>query len=122
MKKLIIISFTGCCLIAMASLHAFAQPGYLDGTFGVGGTVITSITNGDDFGISVAIQTDNKLVVSGYSYNGSNYDVAVIRYNSDGTQDSSFGNAGIVITPIGTNNDFGLSVAIHTDGKTVVGG
>jgi len=36
----------------------------------------------------VAVQSDGKIVVAGESYNGSNNDVAVARYNSDGSLDT----------------------------------
>ena len=37
---------------------------------------------------------DDKLVVAGYTWNGSNYDVAMARYNSSGSLDTSFGSGG----------------------------
>jgi hypothetical protein len=40
------------------------------------------------YGYSVIQQADGKLVVAGYSYNGSNDDVALVRYNADGSLDT----------------------------------
>ena len=72
---------------------------------------------------SVAIQTDGKIVAAGYSYNGSgNADFALVRYNTDGTLDTSFGSGGKVTTPIGSGHDLGYSVAIQMDGKIVAAG
>jgi uncharacterized delta-60 repeat protein len=101
---------------------ALAQPGTLDPTFGSGGKVTNDIGGADDKGVSLAIQGDGKLVVTGFSYNGSNQDVALARYQADGSLDSLFGTNGKVTTPVGNNDDYGLSVAIQTDGKLIVGG
>ncbi len=99
----------------------YNSDGSLDNGFGTGGKVTTPIGIGDDYGTSVAIQNDGKIVVAGYSYNGSNYDFAVVRYNSDGALDTGFDGDGIVTTPIGINEE-GYSVAIQSDGKIVVAG
>ncbi|MDZ4405029.1 MAG: delta-60 repeat domain-containing protein, partial [Prosthecobacter sp.] len=71
-----------------------AAPGDLDTLFGTAGKVTTSIGGGDDRGHAVVMQSDGKLVVAGYYYNGSNNDFAVVRYNADGTLDTSFNGTG----------------------------
>jgi uncharacterized delta-60 repeat protein len=52
---------------------------------------------------SVIQQADGKLVVAGYSYNGSNDDFALVRYNADGSLDTGFDGDGKVTTAIGTS-------------------
>ncbi|WP_374089089.1 DUF4347 domain-containing protein [Methylomicrobium lacus] len=47
--------------------------------------VTTDFGGSDDFGRSVTVQTDGKILVSGYSWNGNDYDFALARYNVDGT-------------------------------------
>jgi uncharacterized delta-60 repeat protein len=72
---------------------------------------------------SVAIQTDGKIVVAGTSRIGTNYDFTVVRYNTDGSLDSSFGNSGTVITDIDANSfDMAKAVAVQSDGKIVAAG
>src|SRR5438046_1827199 len=88
-----------------AVLQVHAQPGSLDSTFGNGGIVTTDFGGLDDFAISAAIQSDGKLVQAGYSRNGSDYDVAVVRFNSDGGLDATFGSGGKVTTPVGSGVD-----------------
>ena len=46
----------------------------------------------------------------------------VVRYNSEGILDNSFGDSGIVSTNIDTGFDSAESLALQTDGKIVVGG
>ncbi|MCF6185651.1 MAG: T9SS type A sorting domain-containing protein, partial [Bacteroidales bacterium] len=104
-------------------LHNFAvarynSDGSLDSSFGTSGKVITAIGNGDDIGNSVAIQSDGKILVAGYSSD----DFAIVRYNIDGTLDNSFGTNGKVITDFNGEIDKGYSVAIQSDGKIIVAG
>ncbi|MCK4663705.1 MAG: T9SS type A sorting domain-containing protein [Bacteroidales bacterium] len=104
------------------SLVRYNTDGTLDNTFGTDGIVTTDINNLNDETRAIAIQTDGKIVVTGISSNGTDYDIAVIRYNSDGTLDNTFGTNGIVITPVGEYYDWPYAVAIQTDGKIVVTG
>jgi uncharacterized delta-60 repeat protein len=99
------------------------QPGTLDTSFNGTGTVTTSIGSSNDDGNSVAIQGDGKIVVAGYSGFFNSRDFAAVRYNSDGSLDTSFNGTGIVTTSIGSSGeDEGYSVAIQSDGKIVVAG
>jgi len=79
--------------------------------------------SGTDVANSVAIQPDGKIVVAGYSNNGSNNDFALVRYNTDGSLDTNFDSDGKVTTDIGgDSNDAAYSVAIQSDGKIVAAG
>jgi len=108
-------------LVAFSSV-AFAQAGNLDNTFGNGGIVTTAVGSGNDWANSMAIQADGKIVVAGFTYNNTDNDFALVRYNTDGTLDNSFGTGGKVITGIGSGPDYAFSVAIQTDGKIVAAG
>ena len=92
-----IITFT--LLLALSPIRtANAISGDLDGTFGAGGKTLTNIgTSTSDEGNAVALQNDGKIVVAGTS----NDNFAVVRHNSDGTLDNSFGSGGKVVTDIG---------------------
>jgi uncharacterized delta-60 repeat protein len=96
--------------------------GSLDTTFSGDGIQTTAIGNYNAYGNSVALQADGKIVVAGYTADGSNDDFAVVRYNSDGSLDTTFSGDGIQTTGIGIGSDKGYSVAIQADGKIVVAG
>src|SRR5439155_1471445 len=64
---------------------------------------------------SVAIQTDGKIVVGG---NNGNDGFAIVRYNPNGSLDTTFNGSGKVLTPVGS----APSVAIQTDGKIIAAG
>ena len=104
------------------ALVRYNSDGSLDTTFSGDGKVTTAIGSGDDTGYSVAVQSDGKILVAGYSWNGSNSDFALVRYNSDGSLDTTFSGDGILTTAIGTSDDLGYSVAVQADGKILVSG
>lgn len=104
------------------ALVRYEADGTLDGGFGSGGKVITDFGGSNEVGHGVAVQSDGKLVVAGDAYNGSDYDFALVRYNSDGTLDASFGTGGRVLTDFGGSQDYGRSVAVLDDGKIIVVG
>jgi uncharacterized delta-60 repeat protein len=101
----------------------YTASGALDTTFGMGGIVVTNV--GDDyysFGQGVVVQSDGKIVVAGYTYNGG-YEFAVVRYTPSGALDAGFGTGGIALTSLGNDADaYGTCVALQSDGKIVVGG
>ncbi|MGI8638355.1 MAG: FG-GAP-like repeat-containing protein [Pyrinomonadaceae bacterium] len=108
-------------LVFFLSADFYAAPGDLDPTFGGGGKVITYIS-GKDFGSSVVLQSNGKLIVAGEAtVNTSTTDFAIVRYNLDGSLDTSFGNGGRVITDFG-RADWASAVARQSDGKIVVAG
>ncbi len=96
--------------------------GGLDTSFGTGGKVTTSIGTATDRGHAIAIQSDGKILVAGYARIGSTEDFAVVRYQTDGSLDSTFGTGGKVTFPIGTSTDQALGIAVQGDGKIVLSG
>jgi uncharacterized delta-60 repeat protein len=98
----------------------YTSSGVLDTSFGTGGKVTTDIGSSSDTGLAVAVDSAGRIVVAGYSYNGSDLDFAVVRYTSAGVLDTTFGTDGKLTTAIGTGNDYGL--AVDSAGKIVVAG
>ena len=97
--------------------------GTLDTSFDGDGKLITSIDSSDDGATSVKIQTDGRIVAAGYSFTGGlDPDFAVVRYNSNGTLDTSFDGDGMAVTSVGAGADFALSVALQADGRIVAAG
>ena len=104
------------------ALLRYNSDGSLDSTFDGDGKVTTAVGAGDDYIAAVVLQPDGKIVVAGYSYNGSNYDFALARYNPDGSLDTGFGSGGKVTTAVGTGADYAYGLAVQTDGKLVAVG
>ncbi|PYE52999.1 delta-60 repeat domain-containing protein [Deinococcus yavapaiensis] len=96
--------------------------GLLDTTFGTGGKVTTPVGTSTDDARTLVMQPDGKLVAAGYTFNGSNFDFALVRYNSNGTLDTTFGSGGKITTPIGTSHDVAFALVVQSDGKLVAAG
>lgn len=96
--------------------------GSLDNSFGTGGIVTTNVSVSNDYCRGALLQPDGKMILTGLSYNGSNYDIATVRYNTDGSLDSTFGSSGVVMTAIGSTADYGWALALQQDGKILVAG
>lgn len=109
------------------ALARYNTDGSLDQTFGSGGKLITHFEGGFNTGSaarSVALQPDGKIVVTGnYTQDyGVPSEFAVVRYNTDGALDSTFGSGGKVITALGGGDSLASFGAIQPDGKIVVAG
>ena len=104
------------------ALVRYNTDGSLDTTFNKKGIVTTTIGSFDDEAFALAIQPDGKLVAAGYSYNGTQYGFALVRYNTDGSLDTTFNATGIVTTAIGSFDDEAFALAIQPDGKLVAAG
>jgi uncharacterized delta-60 repeat protein len=96
--------------------------GTLDRSFGGTGQVANgSLILSDD----VAVQPDGKVLGAGTGYSSkTGDDFAVVRYNADGTLDTTFGGrTGTVTTDINQKSfDLGRRVVLQNDGKIVVAG
>jgi uncharacterized delta-60 repeat protein len=112
-----------------------ALPGCLDSTFG-GGVGFVNTHLGDEgttsWAWAVAVQPDGKIITAGDARNSLTLDdVAVTRFNSDGSLDTSFGDPdplnpplrlGYVVTFITAVDDTPRSIALQPDGKIVLVG
>ena len=102
----------------------YNRDGSLDSGFGDGGKVRTDFGGTDDRGSAVAVQPDGKIVVAGWALvpDVTFYtDIALARYNPDGSLDSTFGSGGKLLTNL-ERTDFANGLAIQPDGKIVVVG
>ncbi len=104
------------------ALTRYNSDGSLDTSFDGDGTLTTDFGSFNSDASSMVLQNDGKIVVAGYSYNGSNYDFALARYNSDGSLDTSFDGDGKLTTDFGTSIDYAESLVLQNDGKIVVAG
>lgn len=114
----------------------YNSDGTLDTGFGTSddgtldGAVDISLGEGDDVATAVAVQADDKVVVAGYHVEGASSNIFVLRLNTDGTLDASFGadggadgtTDGVVNVSLGDGDDVARGVAVTADGKIVVVG
>lgn len=104
----------------------FNADGSLDASFGTGGRVVTDLGTGSATPNCVSIQPDGKIVAAGMagrSVSGS--DMALVRYNADGSLDSTFGSQGIAIHQLGASvwdSSFISRMLIEPNGTIVATG
>lgn len=87
-------------------------------TFGVNGVATTDIGD-DNKSRNLGIDSSGKILVSGTSNINGNNDCAVLRHNTDGSLDSTFGTNGVATVDFGSD-DRGMGVAIDSSGMIVV--
>lgn len=105
--------------IAIARLNT---DGSLDSSFGTSGFTLTDFGGSFEVPQTVRVDSDGKLVVGGHASNGSTNDFLLVRYNSDGSLDTTFGTAGRTLTDFGGTNDTRAQLTIDGNGKLLLGG
>jgi len=121
--KILVTGFTGLDGAEAdhdVALARYNTNGSLDASFGGTGVVSTNLGGNDD-GYTVLVQSDGKIVVAGTSSTSGNGDFVLVRYNADGSLDTSFSGDGIVVTNFG-GNDKAYSAALQADGKILLAG
>ncbi|MBN8679689.1 MAG: T9SS type A sorting domain-containing protein [Chitinophagales bacterium] len=96
------------------SLIRFLPNGQLDSTFGINGRVLEYLTQQSE-GYALGVQSDQKIVVGGYTLPP--YMATVVRYLPNGDRDPEFGDSGVVYLPIGLEV---LDLIIQPDGKLLL--
>jgi uncharacterized delta-60 repeat protein len=101
--------------------------GSLDSTFGNGGFVTTDFTGGRDGATSVVLLPDGKIIAAGFAetplvLNSRGTAYAMIRYNSNGTLDTSFGTGGKVHSDFGAGYQVISKLLIQSDRKILAFG
>jgi uncharacterized delta-60 repeat protein len=95
-----------------------------DPTFGTGGQVIVDVAAGGGSAYAVAVQPDGKVIAVGQAVATaaqptSDIRFAVVRLNSDGSLDSTFGAGGKVLVLFDQGASSASAVAVQSDGKIV---
>ena len=103
------------------ALVRFNPNGNIDSSFGSAGKVITSLGYHDDGISSIAIQTDGKIIAAGNSYVGTQSGMALIRYQSNGTLDSTFNSNSVTVESVQSWNYLG-SIVLQPDNNIIAGG
>ncbi len=91
-------------------LARYTNVGLLDSSFGVSGVALGPV----GVATALAVQSDGKYVVSGYS-STTPHTIILVRFNTDGSLDNTFGTGGIVTGTSGIAED----VLLQDDGKII---
>ena len=112
-------SYNSGATISQFALARYNSNGSLDTSFDTDGIVLTSVGGTRSKAYSIAIQADGKILLAGDAFDGTNYRLALARYTTTGSLDTSFDTDGMVI---GSINEYGYSVIVQSDNKILVGG
>ncbi|MDW8092019.1 MAG: delta-60 repeat domain-containing protein [Meiothermus sp.] len=89
----------------------------------------TDLIGSQSAALAAAVDNSNRIVVAGYSVEGSNTELFLTRYLENGALDAGFGTGGQVRVPVGPSSYFlpllvfgGLDLLLQPDGKLVVAG
>jgi uncharacterized delta-60 repeat protein len=106
--------------LAIARLNPDGTP---DPTFGAQGRVTTDFPGLAAVASSAVVQPDGKIVVAGGAFPLFTFlgNIEIVRYNPDGSLDTSFGSDGIVTT-VFPHGSYAFAVALQPDGKIVAAG
>jgi uncharacterized delta-60 repeat protein len=107
------------------ALARLSDTGTLDTSFGSAGKVVTQLnTSNVDIATGLALQSDGKIVAGGYMNVGGSTaaDFAVVRYDTAGALDNSFGSGGKVLTSVAAigKNDKALAMVLQPDDRVPV--
>jgi len=108
--------------ISLALVLKLDAAGERDTSFGIEGVAVYPGTKGNDGFRDMALQTDGKILVTGYASTDAGFEVLTARYTADGSLDPSFGTEGSVRFDGGHGNAGARGVVIQEDGKLVVSG
>jgi uncharacterized delta-60 repeat protein len=134
--KIVVAGVTQIGVDSSFAVARYGANGLIDSTFGGSGRVVTNFVGSDhggstgDAASGVAVQGDGKIVVVGRAETDTGLartDIALARYNTNGTLDSTFGTGGKVTTAFVAGdpqraNDAAFAVVIQPDGKIVTAG
>ncbi len=126
-SKLLVTGWVGALTDAAdASALRLLPNGNLDTSWGSSGRVETGFTTGSaDEIFASLLQPDGKLILGGFTaatIGGiSPQDLVLLRLNTTGTLDSSFGTGGKVKTDLGSTTDWVVALARQSDGKILAG-
>lgn len=109
---------------ASFALARYNADGSLDPSFGSGGKVLTEFGGLSSAGVAaIALQANGKIVAVGTTDVGGSEDFALVRYDQDGSLDSTFGAGGKVLTDFGNgSSDVAEAVALQPNGRIVAAG
>lgn len=102
-------------------LSAYLPNGTLDTSFNLSGRVSLPIGSDSDYGNALAVQPDQKILLGGDYYANGAYHHALVRYNPDGSLDSTF-NAGGIIRSSDQIRSTVSNIQLQADGKILVAG
>jgi uncharacterized delta-60 repeat protein len=110
---------------AIAVVYRFNSDGWLDISFGLGGSYMFTLNNEANI-YACLIKENGSILLVGSTTDYSTYRILMIQLNSMGFPDENFGEAGVVVQQVGPDMNFfedhAYGVTLQEDGKILVSG
>lgn len=103
----------------------FNADGSIDSSFGSSGKLNFNIGNGNDFVEGVVVQADGKIVLGGHKWiqnNEQRHDFAMVRLNTDGSRDTTYGENGVATAQIVDGANYSRDIILQDDQKILLAG
>lgn len=107
--------------VANLAVARIGIDGLLDVSFDGDGIATLSLPEGSTAS-AVAVQFDGKILVCGTAASAGDSDFILVRFNADGSLDSSFGAGGIARVGFAQSEDVARAMALGLDGKIFLAG
>jgi len=121
--KIVVVTSYTWSVPATSAVIRYNANGTLDSSFGINGINTINVGPANNVASALEIQPDGKIIVVGNYDTGNAMNFMLLRYDTVGRPDSSFGINGISLTDFGSGTgDTGISVSLQPDGKIIVGG
>ena len=120
--KIVVAGFARVSGNSDFAVARFNSDGTPDTTFSTDGMLTKDFAGSSDGATAVVIDGDGKIVVAGVARVSGNRDFAVVRFNSDGTPDTTFSTDGMLTKDFDGSSDGANAVAIDQNNKIVVAG
>jgi uncharacterized delta-60 repeat protein len=120
--KIVAVGRSGNAQTSDFAVARYMPNGTLDASFAGDGLVVTQVNPHYDSAAAVAIQPDGKIVAGGWTLAtpDSTFDIAVTRYNPDGSLDAGFDGDGIVVGSTRERHEFIGDIVVLPDGKLLL--
>jgi uncharacterized delta-60 repeat protein len=107
----------------LIGIERFDTNGNPDPAFGVGGKVFVDFFSYGEVANAIAIQNDGKILVGGFAFDSNGaWDFALVRMDTSGNLDGTFGSGGKMTLDFFGQRDEIRDIAIQADGKIVLAG
>lgn len=120
--KIIVVGYTEVSGGGDYAIACYNSNGSPDTGFDTDGKVIVSFSANFDAAEAVAVLPDGRMMVAGYSSNGTDFDFSLLRLLANGALDTAFDTDGRVVTDFSGRDDRGHAMCVQPNGDIIVAG
>lgn len=96
--------------------------GSFDTSYGNNGVATARLVDGANYSNGMVLQADGKPILAGYTIEQTTYNMAMVRFTTDGSLDTTFNGNGMVSFDLNDREDYGNAIALQADEKIILAG